>query len=174
VSESPSVANGSESSDRVIAEFYGGMNIPAHELWGAPSQERRRVSTAPPMARLTISNDTLRIRPRFSLAFPTFEAPLDQVASAFTVRRTRRYIHAGVGFKLSDGQFAYFWTRADPSPILSVLRDRGVFIDPAQYKAQPGTGDLSRVLSPAPTLLTDDPASASPIQNLRALLSRRR
>lgn len=152
------IAIGSEWPDGAIAEFVGGMNIPSPRFW--------RANASRGMARLTITDHTLRMRSRFgtSAVFPEFEMPLDQIASAFTVRGTLNS-HAGVGFKLSDGQFAYFWTRTDASAILAVLRDKGVSIDPAQYKAPALSGELGRGLDhgrgAAPTLLPDKRGNAS-------------
>jgi hypothetical protein len=154
------IANGEEWTDGLIAEFVGGMNIPSPQF-------RWRANATRPMARLTISDHTLRMCARFGVSaiFPVFEVPLDQIASAFTVRRTFNS-HDGVGFKLSDGQFAYFWTATDTSGmILAVLRRRGVFIESGQYKAPARSGELGRALDrgrgAAPTLLPDKRGSAS-------------
>jgi hypothetical protein len=154
------IANGSEWPNGVSAEFVGGMNIPSPYHW--------RAYATRPMARLTISDHALRMCARFGISAVVpgyaFEVPLDQIACAFTVRRTFNS-HDGVGLKLSDGQFAYFWTATDTTGIiLAVLRRRGVCIDPAQYKAPALHGELGRALDrgrgAAPTFLPDERGSA--------------
>jgi hypothetical protein len=109
------------------AEFVGGMNVPS-TLGG-------RLNATVPLALLTVREKTLRIRPRlFGRAmFSDFEVRLNEITAAFRLRGT--FMTAGVGFELSDGQVAYFWTLRDQDRLLSALQQRGVSIDPVARRA---------------------------------------
>jgi hypothetical protein len=69
--------------------------------------------------------------------FSDFEVPLRQITAAFMLRGS--VMTSGVGFELSDGQLAYFWTYRDKQLGLAALHQRGVRIDPAPRRA---TGSL--------------------------------
>ncbi len=109
------------------AEFVGGMNVPS-SLGG-------RLNTTVPLALLTIGETSLRMHPRsFAGAmFSDFEVPLPEITAAFMLRGS--FMTSGVGFELSDGQVAYFWTRGNRQRVLAVLRQRGVMIDPTPRRA---------------------------------------
>src|SRR5580692_11227176 len=100
-----------------------------------PSSLGGRLNATVPLARLTIGMEDLRIRLRSfaRVMFSDFEVPLDEINSAFRLRGT--FMASGVGFELSDGQLAYFWTLGDKDRILAVLRQRGVRIDPVPRRA---------------------------------------
>ncbi len=110
-------------SDQV--EFVGGMNVPS-ALGG-------RLNATIPLVVLTIDKGNLRLHPRALAMFSDFEVPLEEVAAAFLLRGT--FMTSGIGIELSDGQLAYFWTLGDKDAILTVLRQRGVRIDPTSRRA---------------------------------------
>lgn len=120
--------SGSDSSFANPVKFVGGMNV--------PSQLGGRLNATVPCAVLMIDEATVRIHPRLfvSAMFSDFEVPLGEITAAFRLRGT--FMTAGVGFELSDGQLAYFWTLGDQEQILSVLRQRGIQIDPVPRRAQ--------------------------------------
>jgi hypothetical protein len=109
------------------AEFVGGMNVPS-SLGG-------RLNATVPLALLTIGETSLRIHPRWfaGAMFSDFEVPLREVKAAFMLSGS--FMTSGVGFELSDGQVAYFWTRRDRQQVLAALQQRGVLIDPAPRRA---------------------------------------
>lgn len=113
--------SGSDSALPDVAEFVGGMNV--------PSQLGGRLNATVPFIRLTLGTDSLRMRSRFlvSAIFSDFEVSLHDIAAAFPLRGT--FMSSGVGFELSDGQLAYFWTLGDKDRIFAVLQQRGVPID---------------------------------------------
>jgi uncharacterized protein DUF2510 len=129
---SPPISGSPEVAFANRAEFVGGMNVPS-ALGG-------RLNATVPLALLTIGENTLRIRPRlFGRAmFSDFEVRLEEITAAFRLRGT--FMTSGVGFELSDGLLAYFWTRRDQARLLSALQQRGVFIDPTPRRA---TGALT-------------------------------
>lgn len=104
-----------------VAEFVGGMNV--------PSQLGGRLNATVPCIRLTIGPDSLRMHSRslLSAIFSDFEVSLRDIAAAFPLRGT--FMTSGIGFELSDGQLAYFWTLGDKDRIFAVLQQRGVPID---------------------------------------------
>jgi len=155
------IANGWEWPDGVSAEFVGGMNVPSR-LGG-------RLNATVPMVRLTISDSTLRMDPRLfaSVMFTGFEVPLREIASAFPLRGT--FLNPGVGFELSDGQLAYFWTLGDAPRILGVLRQRGVSIGLESRRARGSlSGQLGLLFSggqgPSPSRVANTPGY-SPLQS---------
>lgn len=110
------------------ATFVGGMNVPSR-LGG-------RLNATIPLARLTISADSLRMHQRFfiSAMFSDFHVRLRDVAAAFRLRGT--LMTSGVGFELSNGQLAYFWTLWGMGRILSALQQRGVPIEGEPHRAR--------------------------------------
>jgi hypothetical protein len=117
----PKVASGNK------AELVGGMNVPS-ALGG-------RLNATVPLVVLTIGEATLRMDPRsFAGAmFSDFEAPLHEITAAFLLSGS--FMTSGIGFELSDGQLAYFWTRRDQGRVLAELQQRGVLIDPVPRRA---------------------------------------
>jgi hypothetical protein len=108
------------------AHFVGGMNVPS-SLGG-------RLNATIPLARLTIGLEDLRLQPRsFARMFSEFEVPLNEITAAFLLNGT--FMTSGVGFEISDGQLAYFWTLGDKDRILAVLQHRGVRVDPVPRRA---------------------------------------
>jgi hypothetical protein len=65
--------------------------------------------------------------------FSDFEAPLHEITAAFLLSGS--FMTSGIGFELSDGQLAYFWTRRDQGRVLAELQQRGVLIDPVPRRA---------------------------------------
>lgn len=119
--------SGPDLASANVAEFVGGMNVPSR-LGG-------RLNATVPMVRMTIGGDTLRMHPRFftSAMFSDFEVPLSEITAAFRLRGT--FMTSGVGFELSDGQLAYFWTLGDKDRILAVVQQRGIPIDAEPRRA---------------------------------------
>jgi len=161
------IANGSEWPDGVSAEFVGGMNVPSR-LGG-------RLNATIPMVRLTISDRTLQMQPRFftSLMFTGFEVPLREIAVAFPLSGT--FMSAGVGFALSDGLLAYFWTLGDKNRVLAALDDRGVVIDLRPRRARGAlTGQFGMLLNqgegPSPSWVAETPGFAPHTQKLMPLV----
>ena len=70
--------------------------------------------------------------------FGDFKVPLSQITAAFPLKSS--FMAAGVGFQLSDGEVAYFWTLSNQQRVLAVLQQRGVPIDPVP---RPARGSLS-------------------------------
>ena len=110
-----------------VAEFVGGMNV--------PSQLGGRLDATVPCVLLTIGADNLRMHPRLFLSpvLSDFEVPLRDITAAFRLRGT--FMSSGVGFELSDGQLAYFWTFRDKDRILAELQQRAIPIDPEPPRA---------------------------------------
>ena len=131
-SVSPPTGGGPEVPRASQVEFVGGMNVPS-SLGG-------RLNATVPLALLTVGETTLRIQPRLfgRVTFSDFEVRLDQITAAFRLRGT--LMTSGVGFELSDGQIAYFWTRRDQDRLLLALHQRDVPIDQVARRA---TGALS-------------------------------
>jgi hypothetical protein len=119
--------SGSDSAFANVAEFVGGMNV--------PSQLGGRLNATVPCVRMTIGADSLRMHSRFFLSamFSDFEVPLREINTAFRLKGT--FMTSGVGFELSDGQLAYFWTLGDKDRILAVLQQRGIPIEPEPRRA---------------------------------------
>lgn len=115
------------ASPASAAEFVGGMNV--------PSKVGGRLNATIPLVRLTIDANTVRMHPRFfaSAMFSDFTVPLRAITAVFPLRS--KFMTAGVGLELSDGQLAYFWSLGDRDRILSVLQQRGVAIDPQPRRA---------------------------------------
>ena len=109
------------------AEFVGGMNVPS-ALGG-------RLDASYPLVALTIGEATLRMHPRWlaGAMFSDFEVPLHEITAAFLLRGT--FMTSGLGFELSDGQLAYFWTLQNKGRVLAVLQQRSVLIDPVPRRA---------------------------------------
>jgi hypothetical protein len=109
------------------AEFVGGMNVPS-SLGG-------RLNATLPLARLVIGESTMQLQPRWfaRVMFSDFEVPLSEIVAAFRLNGT--LFTSGVGFQLSDGQLAYFWTWGDQARVLAVVQQRGVPIDPEARRA---------------------------------------
>jgi hypothetical protein len=110
------------------AEFVGGMNVPS-SLGG-------RLNATVPLARLVIDETTLQLQSRWfgKLMFGDFEVPLNEITAAFPLKSS--FMAAGVGFQLSDGEVAYFWTLSNQQRVLAVLQQRGVPVDPAPRPAR--------------------------------------
>jgi hypothetical protein len=117
----------SGSAPAGVVEFVGGMNV--------PSQLGGRLNATVPCVVLTIGDGTLRMHPRLlpSVMFSDFEVRLGEIDAAFRLCGT--FMTSGVGFELSDGQLAYFWTRKDTDRLLVVLQQRGIRIDPEPRRA---------------------------------------
>lgn len=99
-----------------------------------PSALGGRLNATVPLVVLTISESILRLHVRsFVAMFSDFEVPIREIAVAF--RLSGRLMTRGVGFELSDGQVAYFWTLGDQDRVLAVLQQRGVRIDPVPRRA---------------------------------------
>lgn len=118
-------------SVRVVAQtgpvadvsFVGGMNVP-----GKPG----RASATMPLARLTVSDGHVSIRPRVgSSLLASFEVPIDQVTAAFPLRG--RILTAGIGLTTRNEATAYFWTWRGPL-VLDALRAQGVNVETARRR----------------------------------------
>jgi len=109
------------------AEFVGGMNV--------PSALGFRLNARFPLVALTIGEASLRMHPRWlgAALFSDFEVPLHEITAAFLLRSA--FLRSGLGFELSDGQRAYFWTFQNKGRVLAVLQQRGVPIDPVPRRA---------------------------------------
>ena len=105
-----------------------------------PSNLGGRLNATLPLAPLVIGDSTLQLQPRWfgKLMFSDFEVPLNKITAAFPL--TSSFMAAGVGFQLSDGQLAYFWTLSNQQRVLAVLQQHGVPIDP---EPRPARGSLS-------------------------------
>ncbi len=105
-----------------------------------PSNPGGRLNATLPLARLVIDESNLQLKPRLfgTMMFSGFEVPLNEIAVAFPLKSS--FMAAGVGFQLSDGQLAYFWTLSNKQQVLAVLQQRGVPIDP---EPRPARGSLS-------------------------------
>ena len=64
--------------------------------------------------------------------FGDFVVERELIESAFKVRD--RLMTSGVGFRLRDGSYAYFWTRHDQDEVLAVMASWGV---PVEEGTQP-------------------------------------
>jgi hypothetical protein len=153
----------SDSTLANVAEFVGGMNVPSR-LGG-------RLNATIPCVRMTIGADNLRMHSRFFLSamFSDFEVPLREVTAAFSL--TGSFMTSGVGFELSDGQLAYFWTLGDKSRILSVLQQRGIPIEAEPRRAHGAvSGQLgmlwNRGRSSSPSSVATVPGYSQPMQRL--------
>lgn len=125
MTEESSDLRGSAPTHAEITEFTGGMNVPSR-LGG-------RLNVTIPLVRLTISDGTLRMQSEISM-FTGFEVPLREITCAFRLRGTP--MTAGIGFELSDGHLAYFWTWKATTPILAALHGHGIVIDPEPRRAR--------------------------------------
>ncbi|MHB1726654.1 MAG: DUF2510 domain-containing protein [Acidimicrobiales bacterium] len=155
---------GSASAD--VVEFVGGMNVPSR-LGG-------RLNATVPLVRLTIDGNTLRMHPRFftSAMFSDFEVLLSEISAAFRLRGT--FMTSGVGFELSDGQLAYFWTLGDKDRILAVFQQRGIAIDPEPRRAVGAvSGQIgmlwNRGRSTSPSSVAKVPGYSQPMKRLMPL-----
>lgn len=158
--------SGPDSASANVAEFVGGMNV--------PSQLGSRLNATVPMVLMTIGTDSLRMHPRFftSAMFSDFEVPLSEVTTAFRLRGT--FMTSGVGFELSDGQLAYFWTLGDKDRILAVFHQRGVPIDPEPRRAVGAvSGQIgmlwNRGRSTSPSSVAKVPGYSQPMKRLMPL-----
>ena len=134
----PGVALGNQT------EFVGGMNVPS-ALGG-------RLNATFPLVALTIGEATLRMHPRWlaGAMFSDFEVPLHEITAAFLLRSA--FLRSGLGFELSDGQPAYFWTFQNKGRVLAVLQQRGVPIDRVPRRRGWGAvGTTSVVVELGPT-----------------------
>jgi hypothetical protein len=101
-----------------------------------PSSLGGRLNATLPLVRLVIGESTLQLQPRWfaKIMFSGFEVELNQIAAAFPLKSS--FMAAGVGFQLTDGQLAYFWTLSNQQRVLAVLRQRGVPIDLVPRRAR--------------------------------------
>jgi hypothetical protein len=110
-----------------VAQFVGGMNVAT--AYGS------RLNATVPLAVLTIDAAALTLHPR---AFPVemftdFRVALSDIAIAFRLRGGP--LASGVGFELSDGSIAYFWTLSQEDRVLVALEGFGIRIDAATRRA---------------------------------------
>jgi hypothetical protein len=148
------------------AEFVGGMNV--------PSQLGGRLNATIPCVRMTIGADSLRMHSRFflSVMFSDFEVPLREITAAFRLKGT--FMTSGVGFELSDGQLAYFWTLGDKDRILAILQQRGIPSEPEPRRALGAmSGQLgmlwNRGRSTSPSSVAKVPGYSPPMKRLMPL-----
>lgn len=108
-----------------VVEFVGGMNV--------PTRGGGRFNTTVPLARLRVDGYTLKMRPTAIMTGWVFSVPLREITAAFRIEGVIG--SSGVGFELSDGLVAYFWTLSDQDRVLDALQRRKVAIDPVSRPA---------------------------------------
>jgi hypothetical protein len=126
-----------------------------------PSSLGGRLNATLPLARLVISESTLQLQQRWfgKIMFGDFEVPLNEITAAFPLKSS--FMAAGVGFQLSDGEVAYFWTLSNQQRILAVLQQHGVPVDPTPRRAR---GSLSGQLGMLwPTTGAGSPSSVAKV-----------
>jgi hypothetical protein len=128
--------------------FVGGMNVPA--VVG-------RANGTVPLGVLTVEDGRLCLRPRSFAAWmlTDFSVPLDAIAAAFPLRPG--LMRFGVGFEMTDGQVAYFWTRHGED-VLRAMALQGVRVDPEPRPASA----VWRLRSPRGTTVAR-PAGVPPV-----------
>lgn len=165
-----SAAGGGPSPEFALggkAEFVGGMNVPS-SLGG-------RLNATVPLARLVIDEATLQLQSRWfgKLMFGDFEVPLNEITAAFPLKSS--FMAAGVGFQLSDGEVAYFWTLSNQRRVLAVLQHRGVPVDPTPRPARGSfsgqLGMLWRTGGGSPSSVAKVPGFSRPMNALFPLFA---